>query len=185
MSTALRRKRMAVFLNLIRDMEPPVRVLDVGGTERYWRTMGIRDGVRILLLNRERVEPSTPGLESTVGDARDMSSFSDGQFDVMFSNSVIEHVGSFSDQAAMAREVQRVGRTFFVQTPNRYFLVEPHFLLPGFQFLPLGVRAWLHSRWDLGWMGRADSIEAARREVEQRRLLTRAEFQSLFPQGSV
>ena len=124
-------------------------------------------------------------MEVVIGDARDMSMFAEGEFDIVFSNSVIEHVGSFSDQAAMAREVQRVGRRFFVQTPNRYFPIEPHFLFPGFQFLPLTTRAWLHCRFDLGWMRRAESAEAAMTEVKQLRLLSRAELQKLFPHASI
>lgn len=184
-STALRRKRMDVFHRLIHGMDRPVRVLDVGGTEAYWRTVGVSDGLRITLLNQVAPEPATPWMEGVAGDARDMSAFGDREFDVVFSNSVIEHVGSFRDQAAMAREVQRVGRAYFVQTPNRYFPVEPHFLFPGFQFLPVGTRAWLHSRWDLGWMPRAPSLEAARNEVEQVRLLTRKELRSLFPRASI
>jgi hypothetical protein len=184
-STALRRRRMDVFHRLIQDKDRPVRVLDVGGTEAYWRAVGIPDGLRIVLLNQAAPDPVTPGMEGVAGDARDMSVFGDRTFDVVFSNSVIEHVGTFRDQTAMAREVQRVGRAYFVQTPNRYFPIEPHFLFPGFQFLPVGMRARLHNRWNLGWMSRAPSLEAARREVEQVRLLTRRELQALFPDASI
>lgn len=186
-ATTMRRKRMVIFSRLIHDLDPPVRVLDVGGTEAYWLAVGIPGEIRIVLLNRasESVRPVTPGVEAVSGDARDLSQFSDRQFDVVFSNSVIEHVGSFVDQKAMAREVQRVGRTFFVQTPNRYFPIEPHFLLPGFQFLPLGVQAWLHSKWNLGWMRRAEGYQAARRAVQRLRLLDRSELQELFPSASI
>ena len=71
-----------------------------------------------------------------VGDAVDMPGISDGAFDVVFSNSVIEHVETYENQRRMAAEIRRVGRRYFVQTPNRHFPLEPHFLVPGFQLLP-------------------------------------------------
>ncbi len=61
--------------------------------------------------------------------------FGDREFDIAFSNSVIEHVPP-ELQAAFAAEVSRVADRYFVQTPNRYFPIEPHYQLPLFQFLP-------------------------------------------------
>jgi SAM-dependent methyltransferase len=182
---ALRRKRVELFLEFIRDLPPPIRVLDVGGTERFWVTVGLPDGLSIMLLNRTAAPVETPGIESVAGDARHLGAFEDGAFDVVFSNSVIEHVGSFADQARMAAEVQRVGRRYFVQTPNRYFPIEPHFLFPGFQFLPRRIRAGLHQRFDLGWMKRAEDHSSALRNVDELRLLTRAELETLFPRARI
>ena len=55
---------------------------------------------------------------------------------MVFSNSVIEHVGDAESQRRFAREVARVGRAYWVQTPNRWFPVEPHLLTPMIHFLP-------------------------------------------------
>ena len=63
-----------------------------------------------------------------------MDFFKDKSFDAVFSNSVIEHVGTFEDQKMMANEVIRVTNFYFIQTPNLYFPIEPHFLVPFFQF---------------------------------------------------
>lgn len=121
----------------------PLRLLDVGGTERFWELIEFpgADAVHVTLLNLTAQATSLPGLSSVVGDARCMD-FGDASFDVVFSNSVIEHVGGYEDQRRMADEVRRVGTHFFVQTPNKHF-IEPHFLFPFFQFLPLAVRAHL------------------------------------------
>jgi hypothetical protein len=98
---------------------------------------------------------------------------------------VIEHVGDFADQRRMADEVQRVGRRYYVQTPNRYFPMEPHFLFPLFGVLPIPVRAFLLRHLALGWYtkieDRAESFQVAR----SIRLLTRRELLSLFPHAQL
>ena len=84
--------------------------------------------VKIVLLNiGEEPELEYSALTFVSDDARDMSEFRDKEFDVIFSNSVIEHVGSYDAQRRMAQEVMRVGERYFVQTPNRFFPIEPTF----------------------------------------------------------
>jgi hypothetical protein len=186
LAVRLRRKRFALFVELLGRVPGDIRVLDVGGTPEFWRIMGFEDRhVHVTLMNRSTLDCGRGPMRSIVGDARDMSGLRDQEFDVVFSNSVIEHVGSFADQAAMASEVRRVGRRYFIQTPNKYFPIEPHFLVPGFQFLPLGIRARLHARRDLGWWKKAVSYEAALAEVSTIRLLTEREFRKLFPEARV
>jgi len=184
LAASLRRRRFALFEQLLARVFGPVRILDVGGTPDFWRVMGFtRPGVSITLLNQTTVPAASPAIQSVVGDARDMRDFAAGEFDVVFSNSVIEHVGTFADQQRMAREVRRVGRRYFVQTPNRFFPIEPHFLVPAFQFLPIRVRAGWLARRDIGWYKRAASYEAALAEVQAIRLLTKSEFRQLFPEA--
>ena len=183
LATSLRRKRFAVFLQLMSSVEKPLRLLDVGGTQRFWETMQFAEerGISITLLNIVPVPISRPNFESVVGDARNMRQYGDREFDVVFSNSVIEHVGSFENQERMAKEIQRVGQRYFVQTPNKYFPLEPHFLLPFFQFLPVSLRAWMLSRSDIGWWKRIPDYPAAKAEIESIQLLTRRKLQHLFP----
>ena len=105
-------------------------------------------------------------------------------FDLVFSNSVIEHVGSAADQRAMAAEVRRVGRAFFVQTPNRWFPFEPHLLTPLVHYLP---RAWQrplypYTFWALLSRPSRAEIDA---NFEQIRLLTRQQFGTLFPDATL
>lgn len=124
-------------------------------------------------------------FESVWADARDLSQFKNNEFDVVFSNSVIEHVGAIKDQEAMMREVQRVGKRFWVQTPNYWFPIEPHFHFIGFQFLPVYFRAWLLNHFSLGWMTREKNFFEARKLVQQTRLLTRRELGQMDPEASI
>jgi hypothetical protein len=182
LASELRRKRFALFATLLDRLPRPVRILDVGGTADFWRAMKYEDPrVHLTILNRTPAERPGGEMSFLTGDARDMRDIGNRQFDVVFSNSVIEHVGDFADQRAMAEEVRRVADRYFVQTPNRYFPIEPHFLLPGFQFLPASLRASLHARRDLGWWKKAASYNAALREVQSIRLLSRRDLAVLFP----
>ena len=109
----------------------------------------------------------------------------DASFDVVFSNSVIEHVGTYQDQIQMAKEVRRVGKRYFVQTPNKYFPLEPHFLFPLFQFLPINIRVLLLQNFKLGWFSKTPDKVKAREIVESIRLLDKREFISLFPNAEL
>jgi Methyltransferase domain. len=121
LAAKLRKKRAAFFEHLIETLEKPIRILDVGGTENYWQLTGLSDidGVKIVLMNMNVLPAKLPNFVSVVGDARKLC-YPDQSFDVVFSNSVIEHVGGFLDQAQMAEEIRRVGRGYFIQTPNKY-----------------------------------------------------------------
>jgi len=163
--------------------------LDVGGSETFWGgTEVVRDaGINVVLLNQLHLHPQLPRFTAVTADARDMRSFGDGEFDVVFSNSVIEHLGDWESQRLMAKEVIRVGKRYFVQTPNRLFPLEPHFLFPFFQFLPLSWRISLVQHFDLGWYakGRIPDRSRARETVTAIRLLSLSEMRSLFPSASI
>ena len=110
------------------------RVLDIGGTPDNWELIGIAP--RLVLLNMPRARADLAGSAQWVaGDGRFLP-FRDASFDVVFSNSVIEHVGDAASQERFAHEVVRVGRAYWVQTPNRRFPVEQHLLTPLVHWLP-------------------------------------------------
>ena len=193
LSQQMRQRRFKHFRALLDRVPRPLRILDVGGAEAFWRQVDALDlrGVSITLLNREPLPVTHPAFTAVVGDARDLRDLAAGAFDVVFSNSVIEHVGDFADQGRMAREVQRVGRRYYVQTPNRYFPIEPHFFLPYFQFYPLSLRSWIFRHLSLslgggtlGWQ-RVASRAAADRLAGSIRLLSARELRRLFPGGHI
>ena len=119
-----------------------------------------------------RPQPGYPGPAGSivVGDARAMP-FADGEFDVAYCHSLIEHLPP-EDRPKLAAEVRRVAGRWFVQTPNHWFPVEPHVLLPLFQFLPRGARRRLRR---FGVSGEDEEIE----------LLRRSELERLFPDAEI
>jgi SAM-dependent methyltransferase len=110
-------------------------------------------------------QPAYPG-PFVQADAAHGLPFADGEFDLVYCSSVIEHVPPQS-RAAFAAELRRVGSAWMVQTPARSFPIEPHSLLPFAHWLPVGLR---RHYWRLG----------AAREWEEIALLSRGELEGLF-----
>jgi hypothetical protein len=119
-----RRRRLDQFLARV-GIDETTRVLDVGGTPHLWQLMPLRP--RVTLLNQMSTPPwpLPPGFAYVQGDGCNLP-YADREYDLVFSNSVIEHVGARDRQETFAREVRRVGRGYYVQTPNRNFPIESH-----------------------------------------------------------
>lgn len=163
----------------------PVSILDIGGVREYWDNVGLDSVARIVLLNNDaaalgatREAGAADIFETAVGDARDLSGYSDGAFDLAHSNSVIEHVGPWQDMTAMAREVMRVGRSGWIQTPAWEFPIEPHFRAPFLHWFgqPLRRRMLFFSRFY-----RHKSVAERRWQIDRINLLSRVEMTELFP----
>jgi Methyltransferase domain len=179
----LRTRRFRQFEAFASRMPRPLRILDVGGTNAFWVNRGWhqRSDVEILTLNLVAEEQRSANIRPLAGDATNLAEFADKSIDIVFSNSVIEHLFTFENQRRMAAEVQRVGKAFWVQTPNFWFPVEPHFHFIGWQWLPLEARTSLIQKRTCGWRGPCPDPTEARRAVEEVRLLTRSEMHTLFP----
>jgi Methyltransferase domain len=187
-ASRFRRERFKKFTNLIAECQPPVKILDVGGTVAFWQSHRdlLNQEVEVTLLNQVFEPSQAPNWITQVkGDARWMTMFADRQFDICFSNSVIEHVGTLYDQLYMAKEIRRVARGYFVQTPNKWFPLEPHFLVPCWQFLPVWLRARLLMTSDRGFVGQVQEYFLAKATVESIRLLTQREMRWLFPEAII
>jgi hypothetical protein len=183
----LRRERFALFLELVDSLPKPVKILDVGGTVNYWKVMGIqeRTDLQVTLLNIVAEPVDIPRMHSLAGDARNLSQFEDGSFDVVFSNSVIEHVGDEHDQQRMADEIRRVGKNYFLQTPNYYFPIEPHFQCPLFHYLPEWLRVRLVKTFSLATYPRAKDTVQALAWVREIRILTPNQVKAFFPDANL
>jgi hypothetical protein len=114
---------------------------------------------------------SFPGVQSLVFDGCALP-FRDKSFDVVYSNAVIEHLPNHCAQQRFAAEIVRVGRGWFVTTPNLWYPIEPHYHLPLVQFLP--------QSWQRGLVR-----GFSRTPYDNLNLLTKRRLQRLFPDGDV
>jgi hypothetical protein len=105
--------------------------------------------------------------------------------DVCYSNSVIEHVGSWDDQQRFAAEVRRMAPQYYVQTPNRYFFVEPHLITPFIHFLPRGIARKLMKNFTVHGLITRPSQQWRDAFLAQTRLLTVSEMRTLFPDAAI
>ncbi|HWR52394.1 MAG TPA: methyltransferase domain-containing protein [Bryobacteraceae bacterium] len=158
------------------------RVLDVGGTPDIWALAPVRP--RVVFLNESREEPPA----TVHGDGCRLP-FRDAAFDVVFSNSVIEHVGDAARQRAFAAEAARVGKGYWVQTPNRRFPVEVHLHTPFIHWLPREWQRALVPRvavWR--WMVRTTPDRREfylRHYLDTIRLLDAGQMQAMFPDSHI
>ena len=125
-----RSRRMRHFQELF-SANINTTILDVGGTGFNWSLLPISPRLTILNLPGQIEEADA----SVIADGRCLP-FKDRAFDIVFSNSVIEHLGDSASQEAFAREIARVSLGYHVQTPNRLFPFEPHLLSLSFIICP-------------------------------------------------
>jgi len=175
-----RLKRMTLFKRML-SVTPEMKILDVGGTHYNW--LLVNYPAKITMLN-SRIPSPLPGLPlnttNVQGDGKTLP-FPDKTFDIVFSNSVIEHLYTFENQQKFADEARRVGKNLWVQTPARSFFFEPHFLTPFFHYLPKRLQEKLVRRFTFWAWITHPTQEYAQNMVNEINLLTYHEFQNLFP----
>lgn len=186
-----RRRRARLIEEMIlraHDENGCCRILDVGGEIGYWNVIDReslkRRCVHIVCLNRKLQESGDDLIETVVGDACDLP-FDDKSFDIVHSNSVIEHVGDWPRVRSFARETRRVGKRYYVQTPNFWFPVEPHYSAFFVHWFPEPVRAQMLMMADRGFLPKAEDISSAVERVQSARLLDRRMFRYLFPDADL
>jgi hypothetical protein len=186
-----RQKRLKRFLSMVDEIvaaSGTCNILDVGGNVAYW--LGLEPLWRdrpchITLVNIGGELVPDRRFTSIAGDARDLSRFRDLSFDLVHSNSVIEHVGLWRDQLRMAQEVRRLAPRYFVQTPNFWFPIEPHFRTPLIHWLPEPWRVAIVMHRACGFYPRARSCDQARHILDDARLLDARAMAELFPDGVI
>lgn len=154
-SQRLRAKRWRQLAARFPDLSTK-SVLDLGGTERSWDLAPVRPA-HLLIVNANAEDQENVVL----GDACASDLLEGQRFDLVYSNSVIEHVGGHWRRGQFAKNVYRLGVHHWVQTPYRFFPVEPHWLCPGMQFLPIAARKHLSQHWPVG------NFSVARGEPEE------------------
>jgi hypothetical protein len=164
-------------------------IVDLGGTAEWWRRTPVRPKHVTVLNLTEPGDAREDWITPVLGDACQASevlgSIGAGcTFDMVFSNSLIEHVGGHVNRALLADQVHRLAPEHWVQTPYRYFPLEPHWLFPGMQFLPLRLKQAVGQRWPLTH-SRPASKEAALTAVLWTELVSLTEFRALFPESLI
>ena len=162
-----------------------MRVLDLGGTPHQWQEAPVKPKEVVVLNIEPLAAVQDTRIRPILGDACDLpEALGTEDFDLVYSNSVLEHVGGHARRQAFARTVRSAAPRYWIQTPYRYFPVEPHWLFPGFQFLPIVVRVEISLRWQLGHIRSADR-EAALADVCGVELVSGTEMSGLFPDSEV
>jgi hypothetical protein len=162
-----------------------MRVIDLGGIPSIWLYAPVRPR-EVTVLNTFGQDEGADFIKTVVGDACDLPASVRGQaWDLVYCNSVIEHVGGHWRRSALADSVHALGDHHWVQTPYRYFPLEPHWLFPGFQFLPARARAEVTLRWPLGAYRRVREREQAIRWSLDTELLSRTEMRHYFPNSDI
>jgi hypothetical protein len=163
------------------------RLLDVGGDLFFWDLadeMGL-PVPQITIVNIYRCEHKCPSnIEWVVADGTNLP-FANRSFDIVFSNSVIEHLGSSPAQVKMAQEIRRISPQYFVQTPNRQFPVEPHFLTPFVHWLPLRLQRKILRNFTVrGLITRPTQMDCDKM-LDELCLLGTEEVRELFPASEI
>lgn len=178
-----RKKRIALFESIIQPTADNL-ILDVGGLPGTWTTIA-QSSKRIDCLNLHPVKwDGNTNLKyritTTVGDGCALS-YADATYDIVFSNSVIEHVGDYQKQRAFAQEVRRVGTKLWIQTPAYECPLEPHFLAPIVHWLPIPIRRRI-LRWFIPWgLIQKPTQDEIDKTILYTQLLTKKQFAELFP----
>jgi hypothetical protein len=179
-----RARRWEWFAEAFPEIES-MSVIDLGGTAEAWLRAPVHPKL-VHVVNLEPPPDQTPAwIRADQADACSLPpAISNNTYDLVFSNSVIEHVGGHAQRMRFAEAVHKLSGRHWVQTPYRYFPVEPHWLFPGFQFLPLAVRAEISRRWPLAHTMSA-SWDEGLSEAMSVELLSRAEMAFYFPDSTL
>ncbi len=188
LSERFREKRFKGLMNLASQFPTkPHRIVDLGGTAEYWVNRGLAGSpdFDITLVNLSPQEESRRNIHFVMRDVGDLSFLEDKAFDIAVCHSVIEHLYTGERQEELSRQIQRIAKAYWVQTPNYWFPVEPHFLLPLFQWLPEWIRIHILNRYGSLRFGPYRDLAMSRQAVKEIRLLARKDLEKLFPGAEI
>jgi len=186
----LRKNRFAqieTILHKLIEEKGRVRILDLGGDLAYWKNMKwTNSATHITLLNLSPSpipEDLKNRFESVQANALQCP-FPDYSFDLVFSNSAIEHMGSRENQNVFAKEVKRLSHNYIVQTPSIWFPLEPHCRIPFFQFIPHSIRAVLLMIFPVHYFPKARNYKEGVLASKTTMMMGKKRFRSFFPHAS-
>jgi hypothetical protein len=179
-----RRRRWDMLVAEFPDLAQ-MSVIDLGGRVEAWRRAPVRPA-HVHIVNLEPPDPEIPEwAEVDHADACDLPEpIRSRRYDLAFSNAVLEHVGGHVKRLEFADTVRASADRHWIQTPYRYFPVEPHWLFPWFQHLPVTTRAMISRHWPLVHSPTTNQRTALNAVLEVE-LLSRTEMQVYFPESRI
>jgi hypothetical protein len=174
-----RKKRMRSYASLM-GIRDGMSILDLGGLPTIWKN--VSQPLHLTILNLPGAMEGGPSSHHEIwyveGDACRVSQFEGRVFDSVFSNSVIEHVGALDKREAFASEVRRLGKSYWVQTPSRWFPIEAHNGMPFWWLYPAALRRYLIKRW-------RKKLPEWTEMIEHTTVLDKREMRRLFPEAAI
>ncbi len=173
------------------NAEKQIKIIDIGGAAHYWENIGLEylrlRNVHITLVNLGDVPDSASDIFTYVSASGcDLSLYGDNSFDLAHSNSVIEHVGDWSEITKFASEMRRVAPYYFMQTPYFWFPIDPHYyLMPFFHWYPRQIRVWLLQHMPTRAIGRIKDFHEANLSVDSVNLLDGKQTRYLYNDGKL
>jgi hypothetical protein len=192
-----REQRLKLFNDFMKGVSGHTRLVDLGGTVKFWENWGLATQplLNVTLVNnhdRDKQyadEPiKLPNMRRLNADVLTLSAADFAEYDVIFSNSLIEHLPGRDLQRQLARAIIDSGRPYFLQTPNKRSPLDPHFprpYVPFFATYPRTVQARLLSWSALGSSSASPSYDAAITRLENYFPLTIRDVRQLFPQARI
>jgi hypothetical protein len=183
-SSRRRAERQAWFLKAFPSLSE-MTVLDLGGDASTWLRGPVHPR-HVDIVNIEKLDqPDADWIRVAQGDACALpAEVTARAYDLVFSNSVLEHVGGHERRLRFAESVHAMAPSHWVQTPYRYFPVEPHWVAPGMQYLPVRARAAFARRWPLAHV-RSANLRDALDGVLWTELVDRTQMRYYFPDSAI
>ena len=164
------------------EVDGSTRIVDVGGYHYYWSYF--TKAPQVTIVNLEPPDRPDPAFRWVIADARALP-FRDGSFDIAFANSVVEHIPGLENRQAFAQETRRVAARYYVQTPHRWFPIEPHLMTPLIHYLPKRRQRPLLRRFTIWGILHKPTPEGCDDFLRDIDLLTVRDLKALFPQAEI
>jgi hypothetical protein len=192
-----RARRLKLFNEFMKSITGPIRLVDLGGTVKFWESWGLAKQplLNVTLVNNHDLDKqysndpiALPNIRRLGADVLTLTAADFAQFDVIFSNSLIEHLPGRELQRQLAQAIIDSGRPSFLQTPNKRSPLDPHFprpYVPFFAAYPRSVQARLLSWSALGSSSVAPSYDAALARLQNYYPPTTRDVRQLLPNARI
>ena len=186
-----RKKRSHFIKKIISEifkLKGSVNIVDLGGTENFWNIIDteflIEYKVKITLINLINYKIKNKKIFSQINQDFFKYDFVNNSFDLSFSNSVIEHLGDAKKIISFCNLHKNLSKYYYLQTPNKYFFIEPHFMFPFFNFMPKAFQLFILKNFNVGNFTKKN-IGYALKELNQIRLLSKKDLEKYFPKENI